>query len=106
MKIEQAVEICVTQKYADFTGSASRSEYWWFLLFLIVIDALVSVAFKPLSGVFGLAMFVPLMAVGTRRLHDIGRSGWWQVLWLLPAIGWIILWIMLARPGSTPTTPL
>jgi len=105
MKIEEAVEICVTKKYAEFEGMATRSEYWWFLLFVIVIDALVTVAFEPLSGIFALAMIVPLLAVGARRLHDIGRSGWLQLLFILPVLGWIILAVFLARVGKTPPTP-
>jgi uncharacterized membrane protein YhaH (DUF805 family) len=47
---------------------------------------------------------VPLLAVGARRLHETGRSGWWQLLNLLPVLGWIVLWIMLAQPAKVATT--
>lgn len=54
-----------------------------------------------LSGLFSLATILPSIAAATRRLHDTGRSGWWQLLWLLPLIGMIILIIFLAQEGKT-----
>jgi uncharacterized membrane protein YhaH (DUF805 family) len=87
MQIQEAVEICVTKKYAEFDGCATRSEYWWFVLFLILISTLLGIAFEPLAGAFSLAMLVPYCAVGTRRLRDTGRSPWWWLLVLLPVIG-------------------
>ena len=105
MQIQESVEICVTQKYADFNGRATRSEYWWFVLFLVVINALLGIAAEALAGAFGLAMLVPYFAVGTRRLRDTGRSPWWWLLLLLPVIGWITLAVFFAQRGVTPTTP-
>jgi uncharacterized membrane protein YhaH (DUF805 family) len=105
MKIQEAVEVCITQKYADFEGTATRSEFWWFILFIIVIDALLGIASRPLTGVFGLAMLLPYFAVGVRRLHDTNRSGWWWLVGLVPFVGWIILIFFFAQKGKTPTTP-
>jgi uncharacterized membrane protein YhaH (DUF805 family) len=105
MQIQEAVETCVTRKYADFHGSATRSEYWWFVLFLIVINGLLGVAAEWAAGLFALAMLVPYFAVGTRRLRDIGRSPWWWALLALPVVGWILLIVLFSRQGSTPVTP-
>jgi uncharacterized membrane protein YhaH (DUF805 family) len=105
MKIQEAVEICVTKKYADFEGVATRSEYWWFMLFVYVVDILLESVSRPLAGVFVLAMLVPQLAAGARRLHDTGRSAWWLLLWLVPVAGWIVLFIFQAQEGKSPTTP-
>jgi uncharacterized membrane protein YhaH (DUF805 family) len=105
MQIQEAVEICVTKKYADFSGRATRSEYWWFVLFVIVIETLVGIAYRPLGGVFWLTMLVPQIAVGTRRLRDTGRSPWWWAIGLVPFVGWIVLIVFFAQEGTTPTTP-
>lgn len=91
-------------KYADFTGTASRTEYWWFFLFL-VIGSLVAMALSFwLSMVFSLATIVPSLAAATRRLHDTGRSGWWLLLSLVPLLGGIVLIVLLAQEG-TGTSP-
>ena len=99
----------VFKKYATFTGRARRPEYWWFVLFnfignfvLSIIDAMVfgSGDTGPLSGLFSLAILIPSIAVGARRLHDIGRSGWWLLIGLIPLLGWIILIIWLVKKGD------
>jgi uncharacterized membrane protein YhaH (DUF805 family) len=105
MKIQESVEICVTKQYADFDGTATRSEFWWFVLFLFVVNALLSVVSRPLAGVFSLAMLIPYIAVGVRRLHDTDRSGLWWLIGFVPLIGAIVLIFFFAQPGKTPTTP-
>ncbi|MAS05833.1 MAG: hypothetical protein CL534_14290 [Ahrensia sp.] len=98
-------------KYAHFRGRARRPEYWYFVLFnflvgiaLNVVDGMVFgwandvAVFNPL---YSLAVLVPSIAVGARRLHDTGRSGWWQLIWFIPIVGWIILIIWLASRGES-----
>lgn len=102
-------------RYAQFNGRASRSEFWWFQLFIVIVSiplyilsfyagytgsqglALVSTG---LSVMLWLAIIVPLIAVTVRRLHDTDRSGWWYLLLLVPFAGLIVLVFMLL-----PSTP-
>lgn len=105
MKIQESVETCITRKYADFSSTATRSEFWWFILFLIVVQALLSVAYRPIAVIFGLATLVPYFAVGTRRLRDTNHSPWWWLIGLVPLVGTIVLIVFWAKPGETPTTP-
>jgi uncharacterized membrane protein YhaH (DUF805 family) len=101
MTFADSIRICFT-KYADFGGRASRSEYWWFFLFLLVVGALLGSADDnaPLYALFSLAVLLPSLSAAARRLHDCGRSGWWLLLWLLPLLGFIVLLVMLAQPGE------
>lgn len=86
--------------YFNFRGRASRPAYWYFVLFLVIagiVTAIVDLALfgsesvGPINSLFGLATFIPSLSVGVRRLHDIGRTGWWLLLSLIPIIGWIVL---------------
>ena len=87
-------------KYVDFSGCASRPEFWWWVLFTVVASlALRSVSYN-LSGAFSLATFLPSIAVAARRLHETDRSAWWELLYFLPVIGWIILIIFWAEPSK------
>jgi uncharacterized membrane protein YhaH (DUF805 family) len=85
------------QRYAQFRGRASRSEFWWWYLASVIIEGVLqglgrsSNGFNLLAGLFSLAILVPQFALGARRLHDTNRSGWWQLLGLIPIVGWIIL---------------
>ena len=101
----------VFSKYADFAGVAVRSEYWWFYLFTVIASILLSFISDWLSLIFSLATIVPTLAAGARRLHDTDRTGWLQLLWLIPIIGWIVLIVFLAQEGKpnrygTPTGPV
>lgn len=99
----------IKNRYADFNGKATRSQYWYFVLFyvllsivLVLIDTFVV---NPLLGmniqeasqggilqmVFALALIIPTIAIGVRRLHDIGKSGWWMLISLVPIIGFLVL---------------
>ena len=99
------------RKYADFSGRARRAEYWWFYLLMIIgyvvatiLDSLVGLeVFGPygiLTSIFGLAMIVPSLAAGVRRLHDTDRSGWWLLIGLIPLIGAIVLLVFLVSQGT------
>lgn len=94
-----AVRTCLT-KYADFSGRAGRPEFWWFFLF----EVIVTVVTYPLPDIIGLlaglALLVPALAVGARRLHDTGKSGWLQLILLLPLVGFIILVVLWAKEGD------
>ena len=99
----QAVVLAL-RKYSDFSGRASRAEYWWWVLALWIGNSIfwnldrsiLSVseegAFSPFGSIFFLVVFLPSLAVTARRLHDLGRTGWWQVAWgSLVGLGWIPL---------------
>jgi uncharacterized membrane protein YhaH (DUF805 family) len=99
MTFIEAVKTCFI-KYADFSGCASRPEFWWWVLFTVVASiALESISYN-LSGAFSIATCLPGIAVTARRLHDTERSGWWQLLLLIPIIGWILLIIWCAEQGK------
>ena len=78
----------------------------WFALFVFAVGIVLSAVFKPLAGLFYIAVLIPNIAVGIRRLHDIGRSGWWLLLSLIPVLGWIALLILMVQPGRTQVTPI
>ncbi len=98
------------RKYAVFTGRARRKEYWFFVLFYLLIAiglgfidsvlGLGSEEFGLLSGLFGLAMVVPAFAVAIRRMHDTGRSGWWVLVNFIPLVGWLIFIWFATRDGE------
>lgn len=99
MDFQESIKQCF-QKYADFNGRAKRPEYWWFALFCFVVTLMLDVASSGLSIVFSLGTLLPSLAVGTRRLHDTSKSGWFQLLWLIPVLGWIPLIYFLAQEGE------
>ena len=93
--------------YANFSGTASRSEFWWFFLFSTVVTLLFSFIFGDSSAltiyVSGF-LAIPSVSVGTRRLKDVNKSGWWQLLWIVVIIGWIPLVIWLSRKSKETIT--
>ena len=102
MNFGQAISSCF-KKYATFTGRASRSEYWWFALFDVLVSLAASMMGDVVNALAALALFLPVLAVGARRLHDIGKSAWFLLLWFIPLIGWIIL-IVWACQKSDPAS--
>lgn len=98
--------IKVLKQYAEFNGRARRQEYWMFVLFNIIfsmvaaaIDAAIG-SWGAIGGLYGLAMLIPSLAVGVRRLHDTGKSGWMLLVAFIPVIGIIWLIILLATEGT------
>lgn len=89
--------------YADFSGRSTRAEYWWIVLFNMIINAVA--AFLPdglswIMGLYSLATLVPGIAVAVRRLHDIGKSGWYYLFGLIPLVGWIFLIVWFCRESE------
>jgi uncharacterized membrane protein YhaH (DUF805 family) len=104
--------IDVVKKYAVFDGRARRKEYWMFVLFyaiiyiiLGIIDGLIGTSANNsfgglLAGLFGLAVLLPSIGVGIRRMHDTNRSGWWILISLIPCVGWIWFIVLAAQEGT------
>ena len=112
MNMKEAVTSALVKKYATIEGRASRSEFWWFTLFLVlggilfdVLDAVLGWQFgepdifgnRPgvLNLLFNLAVLVPIVCVTARRLHDVNRSGWWMlipltVIGIIPYFYWTV----------------
>jgi len=99
MTFQESIRVCFS-KYADFSGRADRSEYWWFVLFIVIVSLATSMVSSVLSGLFSLGTLLPSIAAATRRLHDTNRSGWWQLILIIPVIGAIVLIVFLAQEGK------
>ena len=109
----------VLKKYADFSGRARRKEYWFFVLFNVIINFVLafldgmlhmttSTGIGVLSGLYTLAVLIPSIAVAARRLHDTGRSGWWMLIAFIPLIGWLVLLFFMvldSQPGTNAYGP-
>ena len=95
----------VKEHYADFEGRVARKDYWMFVLVYILLSIVMSIIasiihVKVLLTLFYLVILIPSVAIATRRLHDINKSGWWQLIALIPLVGWIILIVWLASKGD------
>lgn len=97
-------------KYVEFEGRSRRTELWTFYLvnfvisvILSVLDSIVGMGIGFIGTLFSLAILLPSIAVGVRRLHDIGKEGWWLLIGLIPVIGWIVLiyfYVQDSEPGA------
>ena len=104
-----AVRTCFN-KYATFQGRAARPEFWFFVLFNVLVGTALSVVdgvlfglangVSPLSSLYSLAAFLPGLAVGARRLHDIDRSGWWQLIMFVPLVGLVVIVVFWCKRGT------
>ena len=97
------------KNYIVFEGRACRSEFWFWVLFTVLVSIATGILdavllpgneISPINTLANLALLLPSLAVGARRLHDIDKTGWWLLLWLLPIIGWIILIIWAIKRGD------
>jgi uncharacterized membrane protein YhaH (DUF805 family) len=132
MSFTESVRTCIS-KFGTFDGRATRSEFWWFYLFAILVgfigyvpililtligassnDGAISSIFTILTVIFWIlwfivviALYIPLLAVGSRRLHDRGQSGWLQLLLLVPCgnIVLLVFWVMEGTPGDNAYGP-
>lgn len=100
---QEAIRICFV-KFADFTGRASRPEFWWFTLFMLLLTAAFTSVDETAGSVFQIAMLLPFLAVGARRLRDSGNNPWWLFGLLIPVGGIILLAIYWAMPPAKPLT--
>jgi uncharacterized membrane protein YhaH (DUF805 family) len=93
MNFQQAVQTCF-RKYVDFSGRASRSEYWWFVLADVVLLVVASLIHEFVYVLVALAFLLPILAAGARRLHDIGKSGWWLLISVIPLVNLVLIYFM------------
>ena len=98
MMFIESVRTCFI-RYADFSGCASRSEFWWWVLFNIIAGTALDVVSFNISMAFFIVTLLPYMAVTTRRLHDTDRGGWLQLVGLVPIVGWILIIVWCAQEG-------
>ncbi len=103
MTFGESISTCFS-KYVDFSGRAQRSEFWWFALFLAIVDIALSLFSEALSGLWNLGTLLPYAAVAWRRLHDTNRTGLWTLAPLIPLI--LLLIGMFAGDPLNPTGPL
>lgn len=118
MTFAEAVRACLSN-YVTFSGRARRAEYWYFVLFALLVQIAAAIldggiwsarlgmgggmmwgGNGPIQGLVSLALFLPQLAVGVRRLHDTGRSGWWLLIALVPMVGLIVLLVFMVLPGE------
>lgn len=106
VSFSQAVRMAF-DSYCRFQGRSSRSEYWWWVLFCSILGFCIGIvegilgfsmtAVQATSGILSLVLLLPGLGLSVRRLHDIGKSGWWILLGLIPVVGAIVLIIWFAR---------
>jgi uncharacterized membrane protein YhaH (DUF805 family) len=104
----------VLENYLNFTGRARRAEFWWYFLANLIISVVLNIIDAAigsgsgfyggiLTGLYGLAVLLPGLAVGIRRLHDTDKSGWWLLLVFIPIVGIIVLIVFWATDGTRGT---
>ena len=97
MTFYESIIVCL-KKYAEFNGRASRSEFWWFTLFVTLVASACAYLSETLASIFLIASLLPLLAVGSRRLRDSGTSAWWLFFIMVPVGGIVLLGFLWAKP--------
>ena len=97
--IQAAVKTCL-QKYADFSGRAGRPEFWWFFVAQVGAYIVASLLGGWVYYLVMLALLLPSIAVGVRRLHDTGKTGWLMLIALVPLLGALVVLYLAAQPGD------
>ncbi|MES2509689.1 MAG: DUF805 domain-containing protein [Pseudomonadota bacterium] len=100
MNFGQAISTCLS-KYANFSGRASRPEFWWFFLFQVIVMLVAGMVSDILYGVVALGLLLPSIAVGARRFHDIGKTGWLMLIGLIPVVNLLLIY-WFVQPSDGP----
>lgn len=107
MSFQEAVQSALIQNYANFRGRALRSEFWWFMLAFTIAGVVASAIDYSLLNdrtiletIVSIGAILPTLSVGARRLHDTDRTGWWQLLQVIPVIGIIVLIVWFVQVGT------
>lgn len=90
----------ITKQYADFEGRTGRQAFWMYVLIYWVVLIVASVVNETAALLLSLALFIPNLAITARRLHDVGKSGWWMLITFVPIIGIIVLIVFNATKGD------
>ena len=99
MNFLQSIETCFI-KYVDFNGRASRPEFWWFYLFVTICWIIGFTLGPVVESIIILGLAIPYISVTAGRLHDINKSGWLQLIGIIPLVGWIVMIIWCATEGE------
>ena len=106
MNIQEVIQnfiAAVTKKYFCFTGRTGRKSFWLYILVYIIVSIILNLipgVGKILAGIWSLALLCPSLGITARRLHDTGKTGWLQLLALIPVIGGLIVLYLCIPAGS------
>ena len=87
------------REFSNFSGTATRYEFWWFLAFVVLVTAVSTLLHERVAQIAAVILLLPLLAASNRRLNDAGHSPWWQLFWFAP-FGQIVILILLAQPTA------
>src|SRR5580693_6250937 len=95
----------ITQHYFDFNGVADRRTFWMFVLYNFILSIVIGIVaimihLYAISNLYALAVLLPALGLGVRRLHDSGKSGWWVLIAFVPILGWIYLIYLYCQPTT------